>query len=483
MHIGNPKKFTFKIIIGSLLLIPLVFFFYSIFAPRPVFQTEKPNVLLLFLCSFRRDRISSYGVYKRKLTPAIDRLAKDGVIFTKAISQSSWTKPSTASLLTSAYVSQHNVYEGFVEGDRLEYDILDSELETLPEAMNKNGYYTMGLFQSKHLRKKTGFDQGFSLFFDDLTQIIKSPKRYFLNSLADMSEEDRKKPFFAIVQFTYPHFTYSDTFLKKHYCNIYRFGNFYKVDSDKKVAKEIEDYYQQYGSLNEEETTKFNQLIAYYDSMVAFTDENIGDIIKKLKEYNLYNNTLVVVYADHGEEMMERGNFGRHGWSLYEELINIPLIIKFPHNEKVDMKVDSLVESIDIGPTILNYLHYEVPTIWQGRSLLPLLLNNQNRKKQPQRYAFSELIRPQNKMILRSIRDKRYKLIKNFIGNESQLYDLDVDPKETKNIISEKKDIANLLLLALENKFKMIKPIAKKTKKLESDKSIINELKSLGYVQ
>ena len=210
-----------------------------------------------------------------------------------------------------------------------------------------------------------------------------------------------------------------------------------------------------------------------YDEEISYTDFHIGRVLNKLNELELSENTIVIITADHGEEFMERNNFG-HGQSLYQELIRVPLIIYVPSDKEIEPKrVKSAVDVKSIAKTILDLCGIKGKTI-QGSNLL-ITAEDDGTKS----YAFSQRINKNSEAIITG----QWKLIKDLHLNSYELYDLESDPEEQTNLF-DSEDIDKTVLKDLISKSSAIeKDSVYEVVEVELKEEDIEKLKALGYIQ
>jgi hypothetical protein len=167
-----------------------------------------------------------------------------------------------------------------------------------------------------------------------------------------------------------------------------------------------------------------------YDTELAYNDHEIGRLVAALKRLGLYDRTLIAVTADHGEEFGEHG-FTRHGHTLYESLLHVPLVLKLPRSEARGTRIDALTSSLDIAPTLLDVAGVPAPAGFEGMSLKPAL---QGRPLPARSVVFAEQLSP--KEVLYAARDGRYKAIEQLIPAPAEmLFDLQTDPREEHNLL------------------------------------------------
>ena len=222
-------------------------------------------------------------------------------------------------------------------------------------------------------------------------------------------------------------------------------------------------------------------MIAQYDGEITFIDKHIGLLIQKLKDLNIYNDTLIILTADHGEEFFEHEGWG-HGHSLFQELIHVPLILRYPRIIPKGKIIPNVVQSIDIMPAILDIIKIPINQEAQGKSLLPLILQGSVEGEYPD-MGYSETY--DRGVIARSIRDQKYKLIYSKKGNKEKflLFDLEKDKEELHNIFDQQPEIAKLMEKRLDDIYKFALNNKKGSLSVEIDSSTKEELKALGYIQ
>lgn len=393
----------------------LVIFVIAICKQNPLYSGDytmpKGNVLVICVDSLRADHLGCYG-YKRDTSPCIDTVANDGVLFTNAISQAPWTKPSVASLFTSMYMSVHNVLYGF--RDTKNYAIscrMSNDIVTLAEILKIHGYATAAFGQKLHLRKEFGFKQGF-----DLLKMGLGRSSRINNNVISWLQKRRPDKFFLYIHYDDAHFPYTPQDNFKMY-DVYKSNanvtgaNFKSIRSGE-IKLSGED---------------INHIVASYDGEIKCVDEKIGLLLKQLDGIGYGNNTLVVILADHGDEFMEHGGVA-HGHTLFDELIRVPLIMKGPSIPK-KLQISGLAQSIDVTPTILDILDLQPDKEMEGRSLMPLILRGEDVHDA----VYSER-KNYNGEFLRAIRTKKWKLIRDFDTKQDLLFDLEKDPGEITNV-------------------------------------------------
>ncbi len=302
---------------------------------RPV----PPNILIIVVDTLRADHLSSYG-YERDTTPVIDAFAKENVRFTRAISAAPWTPPSVASILTGLYPSAHRMMPP--NASLLERRIavrLDSSLDTLPEKLKSAGYRTAAITPNPWMKQGFGFRQG----FDHYIYRSWAPAgviNHEAGKLIERFADDRRTPFFLYLHYFDPHDPYAP-------------------------PPPFDSRYQ--GTLRSRSyPPQQTEWINLYDGEIRYMDTALGWLFALLKEKDLYEDMVILLVADHGEQFLERGAQG-HGHHLYSEEIHVPLVLRAPGRAGA---VDAVVSTVDIFPTILELAGVSGTHTHQGVSLL-----------------------------------------------------------------------------------------------------------------
>ena len=371
------------------------------------------SIVLIVIDSLRVDHVGTYG-YPRETTPFIDRLGDEGLVFEEALSQAPWTKPSIASLFTSTYISVHSVLfsNEIIDGEE-RTDVLNTKFQTLAEVLRSGGYATSAFGMKIHLRPPNGFDQGFDGFDMSARQAWKIDRK----ALRWLGRNDPDR-FFMYLHYNDPHYPYEPA------PGYARYGaTSARVQIDGETKRAFFD-----GRL---ELTRrdMDQLVDLYDGEVRYTDDHIRKLIEGIESRG-YMNVLVIVTADHGEEFLDHGGI-THGQSLYDELVRVPLVFGgsgfarlFPQRD--GERMPETVQLIDLMPTILDIAGLPPPPGLQGRSLTPLLAGEPHAS----RAAFSERIGADENMFWSTVREGRWKLIRDLNDGRTLLFDLLDDPGE-----------------------------------------------------
>jgi len=429
------------------------------YRPKPVYKKlgapkNKLNVILILADACRADALGAYGA--KNATPAIDQLAREGVLFRNAYSQAPWTLPSMLSMLSSFNPSVFKNGQPFHAG---------GEVEFFPERLKGHGYYSEAIIANYLLAGSSGILQGFDrattihnrfrlqtlLFHPVLARTYYLLRRFSgLTQLPDhagmMTAQAQKmikaapRPFFLWLHYMNPHEPYNppDKYLKQvSYQGFLRPPFFpndpYAIPGDLSHPQEL-DVKLGYIFFAQKDKDYVRDL---YLAQLRYLDEKVGELARTVKESGLEKNTIIIIASDHGEEFWEHDNFG-HGASLYDELLHVPLII-WGGGLKPRV-VEEQVAMLDLVPSLADLLGMEPNPDWQGKSFGHALESGGTVSP---RIIFAEgLQRPEE---MKGIRAGNYKLVVGLLTHKIQLFNLKDDPDEKNSIFMEKRALAKEL--------------------------------------
>ena len=433
---------------------------------------DKPNVVIFLIDALCPDHLGCYG-YERDTSPHIDQFASTGIIFKNCFAQSSWTKPSVASMFTSLYPSSHGSYQ--IDGDLEEGMRIGPNAVTLAEILRSHGYATAAFSDMGHVSKTFGFDAGFDSFYN-LYEFAKkingnTPIKTTINPIYEYLKNNVNRPNFLYIHTVYPH----DPYAPPEEYNIFsQPGSSFNGDIRQALLDKI--------PVNRDE------VISLYDGEILYSDTLFRQFLEKLEELNIRDNSVIILLADHGEPLNQNNHgFWRHGNALYDEDIKIPLIISFPKKNRIKGSVNAIVQSIDIMPTILDYLNIAMPQKIQGKSLMPLLLKKSS-SLNSEGYVFCELNKYQDeRSAIYAYRTDKFKYIFNKSTGKEELYDIIHDPEEAYNLTSLEPQLASELRKKVLDKIENLKNFLPKRKqllqKIKIPKEVKKSLKALGYIK
>jgi arylsulfatase A-like enzyme len=386
---------------------------------------EAPLVVVYLVDTLRADHTTPYG-YARDTTPELLRFAADGVVFEQAISHASWTKPAVASVFTSLLPGRHRAVQL--------RDQLDAGHVTLAEMMEAKGYATgAAVANSVIYGQGTNFEQGFDAYFGLHGEGDRPSKLVEAAGVVDAAlrflDARRGFPTFLYVHTMDPHVPYAPPAPFDRRYEPHPTPDHPAVDprSDYKEPKDRE------------------RMIAQYDGDVAYGDQEFGRFVRELRARGLYDRALIVFTADHGEEFLDHGQW-THGKSVFDELIHVPLVVKFPGHEGAGTRVAQQVQLVDIVPTVLRSQDLPVPEPPHiaGRPLQTLL-----RGRAPEPPAVAEI--SHRGFVAHGMRTSRDKYVRRFSPNDDELYfDLVRDPGEKVNRVDDASRRVQLLKAGVE---------------------------------
>jgi arylsulfatase A-like enzyme len=387
---------------------------------------KAPLVIVYLVDTLRADHTSPYG-YARDTTPELTKLAADGVVFDAAITAASWTKPAVGSIFTSKLPAQHGAVQL--------RDPLGLGHLTLAEMLRAKGYVTGATIANSVIYSAgTNFDQGF-LHFAGLHGPNDRPSKLVeaagvVDAALEWLDQRQGMPAFLYVHTMDPHVPYQPPppFDRKY-------GP--PPTADHPASDPRFDY---------KEPLDLERLIGQYDGDIAYGDQEFGRFIRELKARELYDDALLVFTADHGEEFQDHGQW-LHGRSVFDELVRIPLIVKFPGRRHAGRRVKQQVQTVDILPTVLQEMKLPVPEppLIVGRPLQKVVDGGA-----PEPLAVSEI--SHRGYVSFGIRSGGDKYIWRFSPEDDELYfDLGKDPGEKSNRLADAKDRGHELKSKLED--------------------------------
>ena len=436
-----------------------------------------PNVLILVIDALRPDHLGCYG-YPLDTSPAIDGLAKRGVLFADATSLSSYTRAAVPSIFASVH---HNAHGVLSQGKKVE--MLSDEYKTLAETLKERGYVTAALMPNPSLQRAFNFDQGFDLYDDEFQIAVRGTPNYETASRINERtlqwlRTNRGKPFFAYLHYRDVHAPYvppppyDRMFDKPGEGRPLTEGEYKTQPPDIRQPRRFRD---------------LDSYVEQYDGEIRYTDDHLARFLETLSKEGFLENTVIFLTADHGESFLEHGSW-THGTGLYEELTRVPLLMVLPGEKHAGKRVEAPVQTTDLYPTVLDLLDAldaEAPAELQGRSLFEAI----DGKADPARPVFGEALvgrghRPKNFGQFAAVRTGGWKLIYNRWSRNIELYNLNEDPAEKQNLVDREPERARTLLRLIAAQDR---ETARRSHRAEGQQplseDVIEGLRSLGYVR
>jgi len=432
------KKTNLKLLFFSIPILVILLFFIG----KNLLFVKKAghgmNVILITVDTLRADHVGVYNKNEESITPNIDRLAYEGVVFEHCIAHTPLTLPSHVSILSGTYPLYHQVKDNgsFIVPD---------ELKFISEIFKENNYSTSAFIAAFVLHSKWGLAQGFDTYSDDfdlslyktvsLSKIEFKAEKVF-NNAKKWIKENKKNKFFSWIHLYDPHYPYSppSPFIDK-----------FKKD--------------------------------LYKGEIAYTDSMIGKFIKFLKDENILDNTIIILTADHGEGRGDHKE-DNHGFFIYESVIHVPALIRAPFKFPVN-NFTQTIGHVDLMPTILDLVGLPIPDSCQGRSLV----NELNGEKAVNEITYTETYYPQfhyGWSNLKALYSGNYKFI---LSPKPELFNISTDRNESDNIYFKYFNQAGKIKKQMEifiKKFSKNRVSPIKNNKMNA--ADIKRFKSLGYL-
>ena len=334
------------------------------------------NLILISVDTLRADHLSAYG-YEKRTSPFLDEAKKEAILFSSMVSTASVTPDAHMSLFTSLMPSVHGVK---VKDDHLDLPTvvrtlwreylptgLDERFTTLAEFLTQQGYATAAVTGGGYLDPSFGFGQGFERYVTISTLYETGPLYEEATSAVEYLNESR--PFFLFLHTYIPHDPYVTMsegvdFLRQYNVTPVVRDNLRETAGDDRVCIPFRDLFWQQFNLSKREDVE--KLVAFYDSKIYAGDRFLEKLFTDLRSRGLMENSLIVLLSDHGEEFLEHGGT-LHGGTLYREVLHVPLVIWSP--SKTEKLIPQPFSLLDVMPTLIESLGFEVPPHLQGHSL------------------------------------------------------------------------------------------------------------------
>jgi len=432
-------------------------------------------IVLVLVDTLRRDSLSCYG-NARDVTPSIDALAADGLRFEQAIAASGWTLPSTASLLTGVSPLVHKA-----EGRGTRLTPVSPDVPTGAELLRAAGFRTVAFTNAAFVNPLLGLTRGFDVVSHHhaYNHEIRRANRTVDEALAVIADHGGRDTF-ALIHLFDPHLDYAPP---ARFAELYREG----LDGPRPPFAWEDCTDLELGEVGETpDPARAAAVRAAYDAEVHFVDRQIGRLVAELERLGLYRNATLIVTADHGEEFWDHAGF-EHGHSLYDELVRVPLVVRFPADlEDVPrgVVVGAQVRLIDVLPTVFELAGVVAPDLFEGRSLLPLARGEAEDERVA--FSFGTLYGEEDASALRT---GRYKLIVDPERGSTELYDWVRDPGEQDDLAQREPELVARLRGELETLMAELRASAADFREGELQRlapaemeDVLEQLRSLGYL-
>ena len=419
--------------------------------PAQPVPKRKYNVVLVSIDTLRPDHLGCYG-YTVPTTPTLDRFCQDSVVFRQAIAQAPSTLHSHASMLSSLLPHHHQATWGGKTR-------LPEEALTLAEILQTAGYATAAFAGGGQMDRVFGLGQGFDVY-------DQPGQEHFLGTVSrgiEWLDQTPDRPFFLFLHSYEVHHPYTPS--AEHLDLI-------ESEYEGALPDEISiDFLRQVNRQEVEiDDADLAHIIRTYDAEVRSMDDGFALLVAALKERGLYDDTMIVFTSDHGEEFGEHGVVGWHSHTLFDELLRVPLVVKYPSSTGAGVEVEGQVRSIDIAPTVLATVGLPTPEVFEGTDLS----RSVGGEAAADLVAVSRMDRPPGRDIS-SLRTEAWKLYR------LSLYKLVDDPGEQWDAALTRRDVVEELKDRLDEIVAAREPL--EPEQVVPSDATLDELRALGYLQ
>jgi arylsulfatase A-like enzyme len=493
-------------VVNTLALVPLAFhgvaegrrYLYDT-SHGPTRASAEYSVVLITIDTLRADRLAAWGGAD-SLMPRLDALARDGVSFTNAITPSPWTLPAVASIFTGLLPRNHGAGRSLHAFDPLNCSPLPDQVWTLTQALHQQGYVTQAFVTNPYLSMRYGAGNGFDRFenvtmeseaflalertlvFRLLTAVwpsvvIGDIGETVTRRALPWLERHRTEKFFLWLHYLDVHAPYGDPRAVGH--KSFR-GELLGRGTLRGLVGlnpdgDLGDRFVPIARLRSGEIRltprQRKQLVALYDAGIRYEDEQIRRVLDELDRLGLREDTLVIVVSDQGEEFWEHGGV-EHGHTVYDELLRVPLIMRWPGRLPAGKRVEAVARLTDIAPSVLDLLGFEPPAGLDGATLAPLVED----RDAARRVAVAEnLLFAEERVALRT-QDRKYI---RWANGKEEMYDLTNDPRELRDLAGSDETLQPLRELYAAVVGNRAGPVGASVP--GSDPRTENALRALGY--
>jgi len=417
-------------------------------------SSRRPNVILISIDTLRADHLGCYG-YDKPTTPALDAFRREGVLFRTAIASAPSTLPSHASIFTALAPQHHGASHTHAIP-------LAERFVTLTEVLRDAGYRTAAWVGGGQLSPEYGLKQGFDSYevVDDGTfeQVVARATPFL--------EAEDKRPFFLFLHSYEVHHPYWPSPEEEARFDSSASSTTLPSYIDVRLLSDINDGAMHIGAAD------VTHIANTYDAEISSMDNGVRRLAGELKRLGIYDDSIIVFTSDHGEEFGERGFVGWHAHTLYDELLRVPLIVRFPSALRAGAEIGGVVRSIDIAPMILEAIGIPRIAPFDHFSLATALARGRVRASDVLLWRESP---PGDAVEHDGLRTPDWKLI------DGHLYDLQHDPGERKDVAAANPAIASDLTARM-NALIRSQP-RPNTHAIAPDNETTQKLRALGYLQ
>lgn len=427
-------------------------------AGRPTIR----NVIVYLTDTLRADKLRPYRADTRVRTPALESWAAHAAVALRGHTQENWTKPSVATLLSGLFPWEHHA--------TTEEAVVPAAVDLMSERLAREGFHTGAFIANGFCSDRFGFRQGWGFFRNYIREGLRTQAEFVAHDVLNwLDERPTDRPFFLYVHTIDPHVPYMPPAAELAMYDPLPYEGIVDFAHDRELLEGVKSGHI---DLNARDRA---HLEALYDGEITYHDTHFGSIMEGLERRGIAGETMVVFTADHGEEFWDHGSVG-HGHSVFEELVQVPLIVRIPGLTDRPMELTEALGLVDVAPTIFEALGLEIPADLSGRSFLDQLRGGNPDAPLASVNGFMEG--------WRAIELGSLKLIHR-TDRVVTLYDLGTDPDETNDVAASRpiavrylRGMLGLMLAGAERGHHLPSITAEA---LEIDETLRRQLEELGY--
>jgi len=447
-------------------------------APLVDLTEGKPNVILIVVDTFRADHLGAYGNDAVK-TPHLDAFAAEAILFEDASSTSTWTLPSVASLYTGREPKAHRAIGA-------KHRRIDESLPVMAEVLKVRGYATWGQVAVDFLGPSFGMDRGFDNLDTQLHGAVSTRYRSYQSRVAGALSVPPASPWFGLIHFFDAHDPYRPP---QPFDGMYYEGDPKKVPDDpSRRIDVIYDTERNRIGMNPEKRYSWLEGIqdlqypvAQYAAGVTQVDDHLGGLFTRFRDSGRFDDSIVIVVADHGEHLTEHDLYFTHRFP-YAETLHVPLMIRLPGGVQGGRRVTEPVSVVDVLPTLMELIGEPLESAVDGISLVGAM------RGEPieERLLFAEFgsgARVWAKSVWNA--DWRYTEIKDKKVRTAELFDRRADPREENDVAAERSDVVETFRAALDLHYGTERRWVDtgESKAVPIDEETAERLRALGYIE
>lgn len=473
---SSPTRGRWLVIGLVVLAIMLVVFGYGVDHPN------RPSIILIMVDTLRADYLGTYG-FEGDVSPNLDRLGDESVLFEHCYAQAPWTKPSIASLFTSLHPVTHNVlsHKGrYVQrGSRTDRtDALSGDATTMAEALREAGYATAAFVANPWILPDQGFAQGFDHFDGRFAGNTTTADVVFDVARAWLQSRPPDRPFFLYLHLMDVHGPY-----RSPDADFAALRDSPSLGPDRPLTeREVERFRRYLGRapwVGRGDARQLRTWRGRYAAGVRAFDARLGPFVDELRETRLLDEAALVVTSDHGEELCDHGGWD-HGYNLHEHQLRVPLMIRPPGPTRSVRRIHETVELLDVMPTLIAMAGTRIPVGLHGRDLSPLIEGLPENERSRSLLASGVKWAPTQ----HALRRGPHKLIATLPSGPSLLFDIEQDPTEQRDLAAVQPDAVRALRAELDRQLTSPALRARFARKeVAVPPSMEERLEQLGYVE